>query len=211
MKNSFRTRYRRRKHVSKKACRILLVLAVAALICILAFTLKGSFYALLVLSAAIIHEAGHILTAKLFGVKRVKSAAGLFSMSLKYDFSKSPYYVESAVGFAGPLFNIAACCICAAFGGCRSLTGVFFVFSNAALALFNLMPISPLDGFGIVGAVFSEIAPPDTVIRVSRVISSLFSFAFFVLTVYIQLKIGANLSLMLLSAFLLLNCFREKY
>lgn len=198
------------KLTSSNAGKAVLSLILAAAICLVAFTVKGSYYALIVLSCAAIHESGHILAAKLFGVKRVKSSAGLFALSLKYDFSKCSFLTEAAVGCAGALFNMTAALAAALFTHFSSLMWVFFIFSNAALALFNLMPISPLDGFGILKALMCEVMSADTVERLSRFISASFSFAFFVFTVYIQLKVGANLSLMLLSAYLLLNCFVEK-
>lgn len=169
------------------------------------FVLRGTPYAVLLFSAALIHESGHILTAKLFKVKRVRKSGDIFSLSLKYDFSETSFFTEAAVSAAGAVFNAAACVFCIAFGKGASLNGIFFIFSNAALATFNLIPISPLDGFGIMTCLASEILPPDTVAALSRAVSSVFSFAFFILTVYIQFKVGANLSLALLAAFLLLN------
>lgn len=185
-------------------------IAAVGIVCFSAFAMKGASYAFAVLLAALIHEAGHMAAAYVLGVKMVKKRRERFPLSIKYDFSTCSYFKEATVGFAGALSNLITCAVCLIFGCGESLYGTFFIFSNATLALFNLMPISPLDGFGIISATASEVLSPDTVVVISSVVSGLFSFAFFVLTVYIQFKIGANLSLMLLSAFLLLNCFKEK-
>ncbi len=179
------------------------VIAVLAL-SLAVYILRGTSYALLFLMSAFIHEAGHMVAAKLFNVRRVR-LDDVFSLSVRYDFSGSTFFAEAAVSAAGALFNVIACILCFALGKAATLNGVFFVFSNSALAMFNLMPISPLDGFGIITSLMSEIFPPNTVSLIAKTVSVTFSLAFFLLTVYIQLKVGASLSLAVLSVLLCLN------
>ena len=167
-----------------------LCLAVAA---IAASILNGFEYVLLVVLAASLHEAGHIIAAKAL---RVPSAGGFllpFGLSLKYDFSGVSYQKEAAVSAAGALFNVAACAVTLVLFPHPGNHAVFFIFSNMSLALFNLMPVSPLDGSGILRAILCIFFEPRTAFRVAAWVSAVFSAAFFVFTVYIQLRIGANL------------------
>ncbi len=183
---------------------------IKAVICLAAAAIAASFlngieYVLLVVLAASLHEAGHIIAAK---VMRVPSAGGFplpFGLSLKYDFSGVSYQKEAAVSAAGALFNVAACAVTLVLFPHPGNHAVFFIFSNMSLALFNLMPVSPLDGSGILRAILCIFFEPRTAFRAASWVSAVFSAAFFAFTVYIQLRIGANLSLMFISVFLLYN------
>lgn len=186
---------------SKKAVSTVLL---TALLLLLAFTLRGMKYALLVLLAAAIHEGGHIFFAWLLGVRLIKVRGSLFGLWLKYDFSEKSYLAQLVVSVAGAAFNVAACVITLLVLPPQSLGGVFFIFSNLALALFNLMPVSRFDGMGVLRCLCllltSDLTKADTV---CRLVGSVFSFAFFLLTVYVQMRVGVSLSMLVLSVFLL--------
>jgi len=182
--------------------KIIVLIVVSAL---LASILNGFEYILLVAAAAMIHESGHIIAAKALGVPSCGGGSSIFGLSLKYDFSSVSYLREVAVSAAGALFNIIACAVTLLTARAPGTYAIFFVFSNLSLALFNLIPISPLDGAGILGALISIVAPPRISARISAWVSAAFSFLFFVFCIYVQLKVGANLSLMFISVFLLYN------
>ena len=186
-------------------------LAFAALLAFLIFSLKGAEYIFLLLFSALIHELGHVFIARVLRVPFVRAGGGLFGIWMKYDFSGKSYLSEIIVSCAGAAFNVSAAVL--ALFLCRPpcLLSVFFVFSNLSLAVFNLMPVSGLDGIGILHCLMltltGETAKAD---KACRAVSAFFSGAFFLLTVYIQMRIGAGLSLTLLSVFLLYNCFFGK-
>lgn len=180
--------------------RIVLFLVIAVL---LSSILNGVEYVLLVVAAVLIHEAGHMICAKALGVPSKGGDANLFGLSLYYDFSSVSYLREVAVSSAGAAANIAACAVTFFASKSPGTYAVFFIFSNLSLALFNLIPVSPLDGSGILTALISMAATPRRAERIAAWISAVFSFAFFVFCLYVQLKVGANLSLMFISVFLL--------
>lgn len=173
--------------------------------------LKDALYVILILAAAGIHECGHICAAKLFSVPFSRANGGIFALSLKYDFSGSSYLAQTAVSLAGALFNIAASAATMILIKNQTYNTVFFIFSNLSAALFNLMPISPLDGSGALSALLSMVVKePASAERITEAVSFLFGMAFFVLTVYIQMRVGVSLSLMVISAFLLINCVGKR-
>ncbi len=185
---------------------ILLVIAVLLLM----FFLKGTKFALLVLGAAAVHEAGHLVFAKLLGVPLVKAKGSLFGMWLSYDFSNKGYFVQIAVSCAGALFNVI-CAVVFLFCTKGSPEAVFFVFSNLALAVFNLMPVSRFDGMGVFRCLLltltHDVCKAE---RVCRRVSQVFSFLFFIFTVYVQMRVGTNLPMLALSVFLLYSCAGDR-
>lgn len=190
----------------KKALRVILPVLFLGLLLSL---LRGAGYVLLILAAAAIHECGHILAAKIFSVPFSKAGGGLFGLSLKYDFSSRSYLVQVIVSLAGAFFNIVACVLTLAFVREQTYASVFFIFSNIAPAVFNLMPISPLDGSGVLSSLLSMVMrDPAKAERITMFVSTAFSVAFFILTVYIQMRVGISLSLMLISIILLWNCVK---
>lgn len=74
---------------------------------------------------------------------------------------KHPRRDAALIAFAGPVSNAVMACVCA--GLIRLFPDTFFVdigtifiWINVSLGIFNLLPISPLDGFKVVGGLLSE-------------------------------------------------------
>lgn len=173
---------------------------------VLMFFLRGAKFALLVICAAAVHEAGHLIFAKLLGVPLVRVKGSFFGMWLGYDFSNKSYLVQIIVSCAGAAFNVA-CAGIILFCTKVNYVTAFFVFSNLALALFNLMPVSRFDGIGVLRCLLltltHDVCRAD---MVCRRVSQAFSVLFFIFTVYIQMRVGINLPMLIVSVFLLYNC-----
>ena len=181
---------------------------VAVIAAALLSVLRGAEYLFLIIGAALIHEAGHIITAKILRVPSCGASPAFLGLSLKYDFSAVSYGKEAAVSAAGGIFNLAACVVTYLVFRDGGIYPVFFIFSNLSLALFNLLPVSPLDGSGVILAVLSMVTSAERADRITRYLSAAFGAAFFVFCIYVQLKVGTNLSLMFISVVLLFNAFR---
>ncbi len=177
--------------------------AFATVFVLAASAVKGAEYLFIAASAVLIHELGHVVAAKLLHVPLVKGKSSLFGLSLQFDFSAVSYYREAAVSMAGAAANVAAFATVLIIVKEHGTYSVFFLFSNLSLALFNLLPISPLDGSGILKALISSVTAPERAEKICAWTSAVLSLAFFVFCVYVQLRIGANLSLMFMSIFLL--------
>ena len=188
----------------------ILKLCVLALLASLVLSVvKGAGYLVLTALAVAVHELGHLAAAKAAHVPFVKGRGSLVGLSFKFDFSAVPYLKEFAVCAAGAGANFAACAISFLIFRERGTYFAFFIFSNLSLALFNLLPISPLDGEGMIRSLLSLVVSADTAERASRLVSALFSLAFFVFCVYVQMKIGVNFSLMFISVYLLYNAAKN--
>ena len=170
----------------------------------LAFMLgDGGKYAA-VLSAALVHEAGHILAAALLGAKMQFCRTGISGISLKYDFSLISPAREALICFSGPLTGFAVLWFCYTNGNIS-----FFAGACAALSVFNMLPISYLDGGCILSALLSLVLPPDTVWRVCRVLSVIFTMLLWCAAVFIMLRSGGDLSVMAAAMYLLYRLFSE--
>ena len=118
--------------------------SVAALLC---FDV-GPQVQLSVLSG-ILHEGGHVFSLLLLGERPQKICFGLFGLTvLRRNDIKLNYKNEIITAFCGPFVNIAICvCALLFYLNYRDNQALFSVVAiNAALALFNLLPVSGLDG-----------------------------------------------------------------
>ncbi len=157
-----------------------------------------------ILAAALIHEMGHIITARLLRIRLRFCRTGMAGISLKYDFSTVSHLKEAAVSIAGPLAGITVTLICRLSG---SLS--YFAGASAALAIFNLLPISYLDGGGALSAILSSFLPPDTAWKICRILSVIFTLALWCSAVFIMLRSGGDLSVIAVSVYLLYRLFSE--
>ena len=104
-----------------------------------------------------IHEMAHLITAYVFKVKVEGISIMPFgiTMRLKNDYIRRPEY-EIIIAFAGPFSNalmISIALIVKAYCLWDTDNMTFFIFSNTAIGLINLIPALPLDGGRILKAV----------------------------------------------------------
>lgn len=157
--------------------------------------ITGQFEQLFFLfSIVLIHEMGHILTARYFGWKIQKLTLLPFGGVVEvYTQGKDHAWSEFWVTIAGPLTN--AVCIPITlllyFVGSISLEQAqFFIVGNCAIALFNLLPIYPLDGGKLVQILFSLYYPYKRAILISLYVSvGCLLLLLFMSITYIQLGI----------------------
>ena len=105
------------------------------------------------LLACAVHELGHFLAIcflggriegfRLTGLGAVMTPRGMFG-----------YREECLIALAGPAASLILALLAAPFS--QTLAGV-----SLALGVFNLMPLGPLDGGRVLGAVVSRLAGPD--------------------------------------------------
>ncbi|MGF7047196.1 stage IV sporulation protein FB [Paenibacillus sp. DS2015] len=137
--------------------------------------LTGHFIELITLFAIVlIHEMGHMSAAMIFGI-RVRSVqllpfGGVVTIE---DGGKMTVWKEIAIALAGPLQNVIMIAIAMFFKEIGSGDSAFLSYviqGNAVIALFNLLPILPLDGGKITQAFVSRyIAYHSTLLWSSRI------------------------------------------
>ncbi len=170
----------------------------------LAFMLGGGSIYVSVFAAALIHELGHILSAALFGARIRFIKSEIAGISLRYDFSTLHPIAEAFICLAGPATGIIIFLIGYARGHAS-----YFIGASAGLAFFNLLPISYLDGGSALSAILSVFLPPDTVWRICRILSSVFTFLLWIGAVFLIIRSDGDISVLAVSVYLLYRLFSE--
>lgn len=133
--------------------------------------------------ALTLHELAHLLVAISRGYKLKLIQIDMFGLSIDLDSDLSDKD-SFAVNIAGPMCNLFMCLLCLAMYSLFPISHLIlseFCFTNLALALFNLLPIYPLDG----GKIFRSMIKSDKVyIRLDIIVRALFSVIFLGLFVY---------------------------
>lgn len=97
---------------------------------------------------AFIHELGHMITGILLKLKPKSLNFMPFGISITfetYEYKKLIEIKKIIIALAGPLLNLIICII-ASFLHIDTRTKELIIYSNILIALFNLIPIYPLDG-----------------------------------------------------------------
>ncbi|OBX27232.1 Zn-dependent protease [Gelidibacter algens] len=179
-------------------------------------------FILAVMICVLLHELGHLLAAKRFGVKTKKMVLlPIGGISTVDNTTESPK-VEFLITLAGPLVNIIIAIVLffvipvrdyisfnlgeyfTALNDFSVRTFLFFLFIvNVALAVFNMIPAFPLDGGRILRALldvkFTRVKATFLATRISNVIA----------IVLLLIGLLFNPILVFLSLFLLIGSFSE--
>lgn len=95
----------------------------------------------IVLAAALIHEAGHWLALRAAGAEILSLQAGMLGMVMETDCRRLSYGWEMMALLAGPGANLLCACLLTLLAEGRESAGAHLV-----LGAFNLLPVRPLDG-----------------------------------------------------------------
>ncbi|MCF6092714.1 M50 family metallopeptidase [Microaerobacter geothermalis] len=124
----------------------------------------------------VIHELGHVYTAKAFGWRVTEISLLPFGGVAKVDeLGNTLIREECMVALAGPFINglmMALSVLMYRLGWWNREWADFFFIGNAYIALFNLLPIWPLDGSKVLKALISYACPYRKVIRLIIWVSS---------------------------------------
>ena len=117
-------------------------------ITVFVFLLSGDMeYVFLMLFSALIHECGHLLTLRLYKVRVKALVLGLFGGTIVLQKKLISYKGDFFVAISGSLANLIFSVMLFFLLRYRFSTPLFFFFlSNVTYALFNLLPVSNLDG-----------------------------------------------------------------
>lgn len=148
---------------------------------------------------AILHECGHIIAMRCFGIVPKSITLRLFDIVIKADSDKA-FLPDLLITLSGPLTNIFLAVLFYFF--CKPLCYV-----NLYIALFNLLPLDTFDG----GRALSLILSRKFSIKSVRIILKILTFAFlvpiFLLGIQVLLYSKYNYSLLLISLYLLAILF----
>jgi stage IV sporulation protein FB len=177
--------------------------------------LTGQFLELLTLfTIVLIHEIGHVVAALLVGVT-VKSVQLLpfGGVAVIEDHGRLTASREIGIALAGPLQNGIMIAMALGlqhlgYGNQEYLT--YFIQANAIIALFNLLPVLPLDGGKVLQAIVSLFLPYYYTLLWSGRVSIAASI---LVIVYALLPLGTGgglrLNIVMIGAFLLYANFTD--
>jgi len=161
-----------------------------------------------------VHEFAHFYAAKRCGVEVGGLVIMPFGVSLQL---KERYIRDTAADMyicaAGPFGNVVMILIGAAARRYYPQYGEmvdFFILSNVSILLINIVPILPLDGGRLLRAYLAGGIGYVRAYRITRVISGVCIVAVAILGVAALWYTRFNVSLVLLSAFLVFNMSAEK-
>lgn len=124
----------------------------------------GRFFELsLLFLIVLVHEFGHVWAARLAGATvRTVQLLPFGGVAVIEDRGRLSAQAEIAIAAAGPLQNvwmIAVAMLLKQLGAFDEAFLDYFIYANSIIALFNLLPVPPLDGGKIVQALASCMAP----------------------------------------------------
>ena len=165
----------------------------------------GVKYPFMLVLAVLLHEAGHILAARLVKAPLTSLKCGIQGFSLSFDFSALSYGREFFILIAGSVSGLI--CAAAAYGFNRNF--VYFSVVSAVMAIVNLLPIRGLDGGEALACILDYFLLPEQSYRIAKAVSWIASLAFWMCVVWIQLRVHANLSLLAAALYFIWRSARD--
>lgn len=162
--------------------------------------IDGTLYSLYAVLFSFLHELAHITALKILHgrVRRLRTGA----VGIALDTYGISYKDEMTVALAGPIASLLL------FLGflphfTKSPLMFFCAFSNLIIFTLNILPIYPLDGGRVLYCILCQKLALVTCAKITKTVSFLFLLPLLVLSVIILLKTGYNLSLLIISIYLL--------
>jgi stage IV sporulation protein FB len=155
----------------------------------------------------LVHEIGHLTAAKGFGW-RVKEVLLLpfGGEAVVEELGSVPVWQEIVVTLSGPLQNlwmIVIAYLLQSLGLISEPWSLYFIKANVYIALFNLLPVLPLDGGKLMHSLMSLWLPYHRVIGLSCAFSLAFSLAMTLISLVPGIYGGIQMNLLLIGLFLL--------
>ena len=156
-----------------------------------------------ILSAALLHELGHLLVLGLLGGRVTGLRVSVFGAELTTDAARLSYPGEIAAVLAGPAVNLL-CGLALAVLRAWVAAG-----AHLSLCLFNLLPVRPLDGGRALYLLIAALAGPAAGERWARWAGAVTALSLGALAVWLVVRTGGSLWLLPAAAGLLLTAVRE--
>ncbi len=159
----------------------------------------------------LLHELGHSFTARYFGAKTNSITLHCYGGLAEVNQNDWPRllakpYKSLLVWLAGPMVNIALFFLLGLLaplfaGHPAALYDLRYLrMINLAIAIFNLLPVFPLDGGGILYSLLKMILPNRIAIRITSVVGIIGSIGFILLAIKLKAIMLGFIGLMTLLA-----------
>ena len=125
---------------------------------------------------AFVHELGHMIAGLILRLKPKSLSFMPFGISITfetYEYKKLIEIKKNLIAIAGPITNLVICVISSLLH-INAETKQLIIYSNILIALFNLIPLYPLDGGrilkGIIRLKYKEIKSDRIVNKISNIL-----------------------------------------
>ena len=171
----------------------------SGILMIAALFITHSYLSLAAIIAAALHEAGHLIAAKLCKIPVKELKLGIFGAALSISDEFRSYKKEIILSVSGPLINlISVLFLYPVFKNNNGFSNLFLT-ASLFLGLLNLMPIYDFDGGRVLFCTVSYFFSPDAAIKVLKVTSAVLIFSLWSLSIYLLIRLSSSLSLFIFS------------
>ena len=172
---------------------------------------QGEFF-LPFLCAIFLHEAGHIIVARALKIKIKYFRLSILGARIETAHELS-YRDEFFFAFGGPFVGFCGCAFAYPFAMHYANTPFVaqfllpFVHISLLLTIFNLVPLSTLDGGRMLFCFVCRFFSLDFAQKILRLSSFFTLFTFWVFTVYLVIKISAGVPMLIFCSIFFAKCF----
>lgn len=160
--------------------------------------------------AVFIHETGHLFAMWLLGCRPKSIRLIPASVQIIRGFSSRPYG-EAVVALCGPAANIAVfLSLLLNYYYCSSENSLIFGLLNLIIGVFNLLPVSGLDGGTLLASALARVMDPQKAEGIVKIITAVMALLAFIAGVYIWVSGKLNLSVFIVALYLLICCIIKK-
>lgn len=167
----------------------------ALLTIVLIFDKSGGIFCCFL--SSFFHEIGHLLAILVLKQKVDRIEFSLFDIKIK-----SNYYVsfskELIITLSGVAFNLILCLF-------FIRTIKLFALANLFIGIFNLLPVSTLDGGQAINIILNKFISEEKSVIILNILTVIFAIPIFTLGIIVLFNTGYNFSFLLLGVYLFLT------
>lgn len=162
----------------------------------------GKIDIFILIFSIVVHELGHIIAATLIGARAENFIIHGFGVELIFPGKTLTPNKTLILAAGGPVASIilALCAI--------SFEKNLLYITNISIAMINLLPVAPLDGGNIIGAILSSHLPRKTVRKFSRICGKFLGFTITLCGIPVLIISNFNISLIYLGLFIFFSSDR---
>ncbi len=152
--------------------------------------------------AVFIHETGHLLA--MWAADCQPRAVRLIPASVQIIHGFPPHpRAQAAITVCGPVANIVVfAALLINFCAFKNDVSLRFGVLNLIIGIFNLLPVSGLDGGTLLTLVISHFTDPFRAEGIVRIITAVFAFVAFIIGVYLWVSGTVNISVFIIALYL---------
>ncbi len=164
---------------------------------------------LIIFASVLLHEIGHVIVAKLLGIKVEEIELFPFGGVAKMeDITKYGGYMEAFIAIAGPGVTAFIAAVGIIFSGSNELLKTIGQY-NIILLIFNIMPALPMDGGRIIRNILLHFMSYKQATKAMVISGRLTAIALVLYNIFIIYKSSYSVAYIITALFIYLGCHKE--